>query len=186
MSRWSSFTLQSRAMNSLASQSSSSGWVGSSPNRPKSFGVRTIPRPKWCWKIRFAITRAVNGCDGSVSQRANARRRPDVVPSAVGAISGVPPPRIIGNPARTSAPFVFALPRTRTKLGAISAPASCAQSTVTSSRVGGASAASCATVCSWRAASGAPIRSRIISVYAANPSPSRARSTISSAERTRS
>ena len=34
------------AMNSLANQSSNSGWVGGSPSLPKSLGVGTMPRPK--------------------------------------------------------------------------------------------------------------------------------------------
>ena len=43
-----------------ASQSSSSGCVGLSPCRPKLFGERTMPRPKWYCQRRLTITRAVS------------------------------------------------------------------------------------------------------------------------------
>ena len=56
--------LQPRSANSTASQSSSSGWVGGSPWRPKSFGVRTIPSPKCPCQMRFTITRASSGLSG--------------------------------------------------------------------------------------------------------------------------
>ena len=44
--RWIVFMLQPLSMNSVASQSSSSGWVGRSPWVPKSSLVTTRPRPK--------------------------------------------------------------------------------------------------------------------------------------------
>ena len=64
---------QPEATKSAASHSSSSGWVGGVPRRPKSEGVGTIGLPKWCCQIRLTITRAVR-CRGgpSVSQRARA------------------------------------------------------------------------------------------------------------------
>ena len=48
-------------MNSMASQSSSSGCDGGVPCVPKSFSVSTRPRPKYCCQTRFTITRAVSG-----------------------------------------------------------------------------------------------------------------------------
>src|SRR5438045_3582604 len=57
-------------MNALASQSSSSGWVGFSPFLPKSEGVPTIPLPKWYCQTRLTNTRAVNGLDGVARARA--------------------------------------------------------------------------------------------------------------------
>ncbi len=50
-----------RSTNSDASQSSNSGCVGLSPCRPKLFGERTMPRPKWYCQRRLAITRAASG-----------------------------------------------------------------------------------------------------------------------------
>ena len=47
--------------NSAASQSSSSGCVGSAPLRPKSLGVSTMPRPKWYCQTRLTIDRQVSG-----------------------------------------------------------------------------------------------------------------------------
>ena len=82
IARWSGLSRQPWATNSEASQSSSSGWVGASPCVPKLFGERTIPRPKWCWKTRLAITRAVRGFSGDAIQSARTRRRPDVFASA--------------------------------------------------------------------------------------------------------
>ena len=46
ISRSIAFTDQPCATNSLASQSSNSGWLGGRPRTPKSFGVVTKPRPK--------------------------------------------------------------------------------------------------------------------------------------------
>ena len=60
----------------LASQSSSSGWLGRSPSRPKSLGVPTRPRPKWYCQTRLTITRVESGLSGRLSQRARASRRP--------------------------------------------------------------------------------------------------------------
>lgn len=48
------------------------------PARPKSLGVRTMPRPKWCCQIRLTITRAVSGFLGLAIQPASARRRPEL------------------------------------------------------------------------------------------------------------
>src|SRR4051812_17033970 len=66
MRRWRCLTLQGTpdlagAMNSHASQSRSSGCVGRWPRVPKSFGVGTSPRPKWCCQMRLTMTRAVSG-----------------------------------------------------------------------------------------------------------------------------
>ena len=68
--------LQPRLTNSVASQSSSSGWVGGSPDRPKLEGLGTSPRPKCLSQTWFTMTREVSGCPGWVSQRARASRRP--------------------------------------------------------------------------------------------------------------
>ena len=43
-------------MNWTASQSSNSGWLGSSPWKPKSSDVRTSPRPKNACHWRFTVT----------------------------------------------------------------------------------------------------------------------------------
>ena len=40
-----------------------------------SFGVATIPLPKWCCQRRLTITRGVRGLAGSMSHRAKATRR---------------------------------------------------------------------------------------------------------------
>ena len=47
-----------RFASSAASQSSSSGWVGGLPIRPKSLGVSTSPRPKCESQARFTIRAA--------------------------------------------------------------------------------------------------------------------------------
>ena len=48
-------------MNSVASQSSSSGCDGGAPCVPKSSLVSTMPRPKNCSHARLTATRAVSG-----------------------------------------------------------------------------------------------------------------------------
>ena len=55
-------------MNSVASQSSNSGWVGIEPCVPKSSLVSTIPRPKSCSQYRLTVTRAVSGLSSDTSQ----------------------------------------------------------------------------------------------------------------------
>ena len=67
-----SFTFGS--MNSTASQSSNSGWLGVSAWTPKSSDVPTIPVPKYACQTRFTKTRAVVGDFRSASQRAKVRR----------------------------------------------------------------------------------------------------------------
>src|SRR5258705_1554879 len=57
-------------MNSSASQSSSSGCVGWEPANPKSLSLSTRPLPKYVCHIRFTVTRAVRGLDGSTSHLA--------------------------------------------------------------------------------------------------------------------
>ena len=53
---WNPFTSQPVRINSVASQSSSSGWDGVSPCEPKSSTVLTIPTPKYiCQKCRNKI-----------------------------------------------------------------------------------------------------------------------------------
>ena len=61
-------------MNSVASQSSSSGWTGNSPCAPKSSTVLTMPKPKYDCQKRFTATRAVSGLLRSTSQRARPSR----------------------------------------------------------------------------------------------------------------
>ena len=58
----------------MASQSSSSGWLGRSPWVPKSSLVSTSPCPKYCSQMRFTVTRGVNGLFSSTSQRASPSR----------------------------------------------------------------------------------------------------------------
>src|SRR5215471_21788787 len=60
--------------NSVASQSSSSGWLGGSPCEPKSSAVLTIPVPKYCCQYWFTATRAGSGLDGSRIHFANPKR----------------------------------------------------------------------------------------------------------------
>ena len=69
------FMLQLCSVNSTASQSSSSGWVGASPVLPKLLGVRTIPSPKWSCQSRFTITRAVSGLSREAIHSASPRLR---------------------------------------------------------------------------------------------------------------
>ena len=78
-------------MNSTASQSSNSGWLGRSPCTPKSSVVFTSPMPKNICQERFTVTRAVSGCPGADNQRASPRR-------LVGASAGKE-----ANPAGTAA-----------------------------------------------------------------------------------
>ena len=61
MVRMSSLTSQPESTNSVASQSSSSGWLGKSPCRPKFSLVLTMPVPKSICQNRFTVTRAVSG-----------------------------------------------------------------------------------------------------------------------------
>ena len=56
--------------NSRASQSNNSGCVGMAPALPKSLPVETIPVPKTCCQIRFAMTLAVNGFSLSTTHSA--------------------------------------------------------------------------------------------------------------------
>ncbi len=67
-------TSQPDRTNSVASQSSSSGWLGGSPWAPKSSTVFTSPVPKSICQSRLTATRAVSGLAGSTSQRASASR----------------------------------------------------------------------------------------------------------------
>ena len=75
MRRCRCFKLQPWSMKSLASQSSSSGWDGGSPCRPKSLGVRTSASPKCQPQTRLTRTRAVRGLSAAVNQVASAARR---------------------------------------------------------------------------------------------------------------
>ena len=67
-------TSQPDRTNSVASQSSSSGWLGGSPWAPKSSTVFTSPVPKSICQSRLTATRAVSGLAGSTSQRARPSR----------------------------------------------------------------------------------------------------------------
>src|SRR5262245_38124465 len=70
----SALTSHPRRMNSVASQSSNSGWEGGSPCEPKLSTVFTSPTPKNISQDRFTATRAVNGLDGSTSHMAKPNR----------------------------------------------------------------------------------------------------------------
>jgi hypothetical protein len=61
-------------MNSTASQSSSSGWLGYSDCIPKSSLLFTIPVPKYVSQNRLTATRAVSGWFGATSHFASASR----------------------------------------------------------------------------------------------------------------
>ena len=81
--------LQPSVMNSDASQSSSSGCVGASPCVPKSFSVRTIPRPKNRCQTRLTVTLGVSGLLSSTSHRARSSRFGLATPSGANTL-GVP------------------------------------------------------------------------------------------------
>ena len=61
-------------MSSEARKSSNPGCDGGELRVPKSLGVVTSPAPKWCIQIRFTMTRAVSGFEGSTMDSARARR----------------------------------------------------------------------------------------------------------------
>ena len=98
-------TSQPRRTNSVASQSSSSGWLGNSPCVPKSSAVRTSPTPKTDCHKRFTVTRAGSGLAGSTNQRAS--------PSRLRGRSGDRGGNVAGVPAVTSAAGLLYAPRTR-------------------------------------------------------------------------
>ena len=58
---WVPSACQVGCMNSAASQSSSSGWLGHSPCEPKSFSTLERPVPKNCCHSRLTKTLAVSG-----------------------------------------------------------------------------------------------------------------------------
>src|ERR1044071_3572497 len=63
--RWSFFNDHEQSeVNFDASQSSSSGFDGRSPRKPKLSGVATRPSPKWPCQTRLTRTRAVSGLEG--------------------------------------------------------------------------------------------------------------------------
>ena len=66
--------LQPLSMNSTASQSSNSGWLGASACVPRSSEVATRPVPKYACQARLTNARAVVGDFRSTSQFANVRR----------------------------------------------------------------------------------------------------------------
>ena len=85
---------------------------------PKSLGVATMPRPKWCCQSRLTITRAVSGWSGRVSHarqrrpaagRARRRQRPAAAALA-GSMTETKRRRDLGSRARES-------PRRRTCVG---------------------------------------------------------------------
>ena len=61
-------------MNSHASQSSRSWFLGGSPWAPKSSSDFAMPPPKNCFHKRFIVTRAVNGLSLETSHSARSRR----------------------------------------------------------------------------------------------------------------
>src|SRR5262245_22976408 len=67
-SRCRGFWRQPPRTNSRASQSSSSGWLGGSPSRPRSLAVVTSPRPKCCCQTRLTITRVVRRSEEHTSE----------------------------------------------------------------------------------------------------------------------
>src|SRR5439155_10808175 len=76
--------------NSLASQSSSSGWLGRSPWTPKSSVVFTSPVPKNVCQKRFTVARAVSGLSGETIQFATARRFRGASFGSGGRLAGTP------------------------------------------------------------------------------------------------
>ena len=122
ISLWIGLSRQPPRISSPASQSSSSGCVGRSPCVPKSLGVATIPRPKWCCQSRLTITRASRWpapWSTSVSQSARAVRRYDVRqpfgrrrPASARPLRG-PGVRTCRKPCVASPCFWFGSPRLR-------------------------------------------------------------------------
>ena len=92
-------------MNSTASQSSNSGWLGASLWVPKSSGVATRPVPKYACHIRLTNTRAVVGALGSTSHFAKVRR--------VGGASAGSGWSDLGTPAPTGSAGLRKSPRLR-------------------------------------------------------------------------
>ena len=84
------FTSQPVRINSVASQSSNSGWDGFSPCNPKSSVVFTKPVPKYCCQKRFTVTRAVKGWFGSTSHLARPSRFVGAPRGSGGRIEGTP------------------------------------------------------------------------------------------------
>src|SRR5262249_247287 len=83
-------------LNSVASQSSSSGWLGGDPCTPKSSAVSTSPAPKNTRDDRLTARGAVRGGDGRTSQRAS--------PSRVRGESPDDNDRTVGTPTSTASP----------------------------------------------------------------------------------
>ena len=104
-SRSMAFISQSRRTSSVASQSSSSGWLGISPCVPKSSAVRTSPTPNIDCHRRLTVTRAVSGLAGSTNQRAS--------PSRLRGRPGDKRGNVAGVAAVTSAPGLLYAPRMR-------------------------------------------------------------------------
>ena len=90
ISRTRCFTSQPLSMNSTASQSSSSGWLGHSPCAPKSAGVATSPVPKNIFQNRFTATRAVSGLLRMVTHCARPSRLAGAASGIGGKAAGVP------------------------------------------------------------------------------------------------
>ena len=100
-------------MNSLASQSRSSGWLGFAPALPKSLAVDTMPCPNTCCQIRFTITRANSGFSRAVTHSAKRARR---AAPGVFELSFRSPANSSGAAGITSARSVSGLPRCITRV----------------------------------------------------------------------
>ena len=106
--------LQPWRTNSEANQSSSSEWVGRAPVLPKFARVFTIPVPKWCFQIRFTMTREVSGWSGRINQRAKAKRRPVLLEPGQGGCTSkgvLPSVSTDGTPGPTNRPKLAGSPR---------------------------------------------------------------------------
>ena len=91
MSRCIDFIDQPSCTKRVANQSSSSGWLGFSPRRPKSLAVATRPRPKWYCQMRLTITRVVRAFVGWAIQFVGHHyegRKPAFVDDIVGLMIG--------------------------------------------------------------------------------------------------
>ena len=91
--------------NSVASQSSSSGWLGNSARTPKSSDVCTMPVPKNFSQRRLTATRAVSGLVGLAIQSAR--------PSRLLGTPGGSAPNAVGMCAVTTSPGWSYWPRRR-------------------------------------------------------------------------
>ena len=146
--------LRTGSMNSLANQSSSSGWLGLAPALPKSLAVGTMPRPKTCCQMRLTITRASSGLFRLVAHLAKRARR---WASGVFESSFNSPANSSGAAGTTSARKFSGLPRciTRVTTGSTNRP----------TKLGRGACSSNSTMRVWMAFNGAARGARSLLIF---------------------